>query len=313
MSIRVIGANHRKYPAEMVLQAAVNRRIKDVPGENYKALGIPLEIIYLDWNPGKKCAHQTKTKGDFHNTFITRKSGGGLQVQYKNPGCLEWLKDGLTGTLSAMVSRTPNNMRLLASMFYDNLWTVRDPGVRGEIKKAADLIDEENKKVPYNYKKIVKEFDEAAGAYFNKEVDVKGTMYGFHKERREGHLKDRYAGEMTAPLGGFLEKQGLNREKEAIENEKRNLEEREQRIFQKEKDLQIVVDVIPDQEFAGTPTPEYSEQELIDMKKQNFGKLRKLARDKFGVVDAFKMHFEEIRDAIMKKQNETAEEEIITS
>lgn len=317
MSIRVIGANPRRFPAEVVLQAAINRRISDVAGEDYVPLGIPLEIIYLDWNPTKKCYHQTKTKGDFHNTFITRLQGGGLLVQYKSPGSLEWLKDGLTGVFSAMAARTPKNLRLLASMFYDGLWTVRDKTVRAEIKMMADEIDEENKKIPFTYKKVVKKFDDASGNYINEEIEVEASMYDFHKERREAHLKSKYAAETIAPLGVFNEQMGMQQEREAIDRQRKELDDRTDRITEKEKMLKIVVDVIPNappSAAEGPPVPEYTGEELDNMKKENFGTFRKFARDKFG-IDSFKMKYDEIKELILKKQSEPEpeKEESITS
>jgi hypothetical protein len=296
MSIRVIGANPRRYPAEVVLQAAITRRIKDAE------LGLPLEIIFLDWNSRKKNYHQAKTKGNWHNVFITRLPGGGLEVEYRNPGSLEWLKDGLTGTFSAMVARTPINIELLASMHYDNLWTIRDLGVRAEIKKLADDIDEANKKVKFNYKRVAKVFDEETGQYVNKEEPVAGTMYSFHKERREAQFSGKYQAEMTAPMGVFNEQQQLNKEKVDIEQSKRQLQEREERVSQKEKDLGVVVDVIPTQNISEIPTPEHTDEELIAIGKNNFGKFRKLAKEKYGIVDAFKMKFPQIMEAIKKTQ-----------
>ena len=82
----------------------------------------------------------------------------------------------------------------------------------------------------------------------------------------------------------------------------------------------MVVDVIPSPDINEIPAPEHSEEELQELAKKNFGKFRKVAKEQYGVKDAFKMKMQPIMDAIkdalnmnIKDETEPKEEEAIVN
>ena len=276
---------------------AIDKRIKDAK------YGIPLQIINLDWNPGKRNYHQSSTKGDWDDVFIRRKPQGGLEVEYRNPGALEWIKDGLSGEYSALCAVTEKNLFLLASHYYDGLWTIRDPFIEKQVKEKADEIDEANKKISYRFVKISKKINPETGMYETHEEIVNGTMYDFHVMRRTAHFEDHNEKLSVSPMG-VNERSNIDMERAEIARKKKELEERERSIKEREKSAGISIDVIdknrPVPEVTGE-APGYQQAELVNM---HFSKLRKLGKDEFGITDAFKMKKNDLVSKIMNIQSD---------
>lgn len=290
MSVRIKGAKSAAYPAPVVLQRAIDLRLRD------KKYRIPLQLVYLDWNPDRKNYHQSKTKGDFEDLFIIRKQKG-LEVEYRSPGCLEWLQDGLSGQFSAMCPITEKNMLMLASLYYEGMFTIRDRSIDDAVKKAADAIEEQNKKIPYTFIRVKRELDTKTGFYVNVEETVEATVYDFHLYRR----KLNSAGAMDQnklPSLGVKSGNALLREQD-VESERRSLKERERIIREKEKELGITTNVLPTKS-AEVPAPEFTEESLRAM---HMGKLRKTARDHFGITDAFAKNKDQIIPEIIAQLN----------
>ncbi len=295
MAIRVIGANPRTITAEMILEAATKKRLKDAK------TGTPLQITYLDWNMRKNTYHQAKTKGDWDDVFITRTGSGQLELEYRHPGSLEWIKDPIAGDFSAVVAVTERNVFLLASHYYDRQWTVRDPVLNAKIKTMADKIDEDNKKIPMKFLKIFKTVNPKTGQYETVEKEVQGNMYEFHVHRREQNFKAHSEQESLAMVS--TNPAPISDAMDALTEKERNLAEREALVRQREIDLGIVEGAKATTKTPLVPAePGYTEPELSGMRIQD---LRKLAREKFG-LDAFKKSKSEIISDIQKIQINSA-------
>jgi len=293
MSIRVRGSS-KVFTPEIILQTAINKRTRD---EKY---GIPLQIVYLDWNMRKQNFHKSKTKGNFEDLMITR-TGKGLLLEYRTPGNLEWMKDGLTGEYSAMCPVTTKNIEMLASCYYDSLWTIRDKDVDAQVRKIADAIDEENKKIEHVFVKIERKLDAVTGQYVNVEKRVKGTLYDYHVDRRNMMFK----GPTDASVVPRLQTAG--KDEMNINEEKRRLDARERAIEEREKALGLSVNVLPAKKLE-IESPEYNEEVLTVM---HMGKLRKIARDEFAIADAFKKTKNQLIPEIMKTLNDDGKKEVM--
>ena len=290
MAIRIIGANPRTITAAMILEAAKTKRIKD------SATGTPLQIVMLYWNNQKKTYHESKTKGDWDDVFITRSGSGGLVLEYRHPGSLEWLKDPIAGDYSASCAITERNMFLLASHYYDRLWTIGDPVIDAKAKAMADKIDEDNKKIPTVFTKIYKRINPKNGQYESIEEKVEGNMYQYHKYRREMNFKSHseydsiaIASTTPTPISNAMDDL-LIREK--------NLREREAAIEERERNLGIVQPANAVPNLPLTQDPGFSAEELTAMRIQD---LRKFAKDKFK-IDALKLSKAAIIEEIQKIQ-----------
>lgn len=292
MSIRIKGAKNRAFPPAVVLQKAIELRLKDAK------YGIPLQIIYLDWNDRKQNFHQAKTHGNFDDLFVIRTEKG-LQVEYRTPGSLEWLKDGLTGRYSAMCPVTPNNLGMLASCYYDDLWTIRDPVIDAKAREIADRIDEENKKIPQDFVKIVKELDPVTGFYRSVEKRVHGTMYDYHAYRRSIAHKGAADAVMLSPVEKSMEAINLQKELQEVAKKRKELDERERQIKEREKKTGISVNVLPPEQAP----PEIAPLEKETLDHLHIGKLRKIARDQYGIEDAFKKTKSQLIPELLAIQN----------
>lgn len=278
MGIRVKGAN-RVITGEIIANAARGRIDK---------YGNPFELIDLLYSPRKKIAHRAKTKG-FEDTFIVRNANSGkITIEYRIPGSAEWLKDPIGGEFKARVARTKHNLRVLASMYYDKLWTIAQPHINEIVKKAANVIEEENKQTPCNLP-----------GWEGK------TWYDYHKLRRNGHFLG--SGRLNISRQGS-EKVIENRETEKdaeLARKLMDIEQREAIVAAKENELRGEnVDLPPVQDPAPTiPPPESRGLSLEELKLMEFPKLRKLAKDEFGVDNAYKLKKLQLLDIIMERQS----------
>ena len=293
MAIRVKNPN-RKYTSEMIVNACIGTE------DSY---GNPFEVITLDWSLKLRNAHQAKTKGA-EDTFITRKPEGGIQIEYREPGNVEWLKDGLTGRYYGQLARTPSNMKFLAANFYDDLWRIRDAHIREEAKAMADAIDEAAKKVVMDVTRTVpkKIENSLTGAVTTQMVDEKvgeETLYDFHKRRREAHFK--------AP--GAVASHGV--QANDFEAEMNLIQSQKASLFKMQKEVDAKLKEIMDRNNqvnklrkktadGGVLLTQYEEGFLRELKP--FQKLRSLAKE-MGIEVTLKMKKEEIVQAIMDKQN----------
>jgi hypothetical protein len=298
MAIRVKGAT-RKFTSEEILKRSIGRT------DQY---GNPFEIINLDWNPAKKCGHGSKTKGDFDDVMLIRNKSG-TAITYRNPGSIEWLKDGFTGSYSAMVARTTKNLRLLASMHYDKLWTIREAHIRQIVEKMADVIDEENKKVMIEHV-VVEHQKQPNGTVKRVERRIKESMYELHKRRREAHFKGpRGEGSIVRPMALETHQEYVADAKDAEVNRKlMDIEQREAALLEREKALNITPP--PEDNIMEPISDEYSREDLE--KLVPVSKLKKLARDEFGIEKAFSIPKDELIDLVLEKQMEPEPEGAVT-
>lgn len=130
MGIYAIGAD-RKFTTEDIIKAAVGR--KDERGEQFA-------LITLDWipNASRKCAQNQKTHG-FEDVLIHR-TGSGLQIKYRKPGTAAWKQDHITKEFYTEIADTPYNRAVLASMYRDKLWNIRETYVDRVVRAAADAL-----------------------------------------------------------------------------------------------------------------------------------------------------------------------------
>jgi len=290
MAIRVKGAN-RKFTSEEILKRCIGMKDK---------YGNPFEIINLDWNPAKFCGHATKTKGDFDDVMLIRTKRG-TAITYRTPGSLEFLKDGFTGFYSAMVARTDKNLYILGSMYYDKLWTIREPHIDKIVKVIADKIDEGNKLVEQTHTVVVYE-EQPNGTQKRVEKRVKETLYEVHKRRREGHFKGpRGAGDISRPLEMNLHQEQMTDKKEAELNVKiMDIEKREALLKDREAALSIPA---PIEDNINEPVNDlYTREDLLSKKFIPVSKLKKLAKDEFGIDNAHSLHRDVVVDKILETQ-----------
>jgi hypothetical protein len=249
-----------------------------------------------------KNAHQAKTKG-FEDTFITRQHGGGLTIEYRQPGNAEWIRDMLTGRFSAQVARTPHNMKVLAHNYYDGLWAVRQPHIRSEVEKMANAIDEEAKKVMIDIVMTSPETvrDAVTGRESIQQVDkVVGqqTLYEYHKKRRESRFDVR--GEV---LGAVSSKNDLEAEAKLLQGKKAELARMNSEVEKKMADLMEQQNTINRRmqgiTNSGALSTAYSAEFL---EKESMGAIRKIAYG-MGADVNIKMKKPDIIREIMKKQN----------
>lgn len=293
MAIRVKNPN-RKYTSEMIVNACLGTE---------DPYGNPFEVITLDWNSQLRNAHQAKTKGA-EDTFITRKPEGGLQIEYREPGNVEWLKDGLTGRYYGQLARTPANIKFLAANYYDNLWRIRDQHIRDEVKALADAIDEAAKKVVIEVTRTVPKKIEnpLTGAVTTQMVDEKvgeETLYDFHKRRREAHFQ---APGSVASHG--VQANTLEAELNLVQSQKAQLFKMQQEVDAKMKEIMDRTNQVNKLQKktvdGGVLLTQYDEGFLRELKP--FQKLREIAKE-MGVEVTLKMKKDEIIKAIMDKQN----------
>jgi len=260
MAIRVKGAPRNMEDID-VIEAAEG--VVDPNGNMFK-------VIYLDWKNSRvhRNAHNTKTSG-FEDTLITLKSGGGVGIQYQLPGNIRWLKHKITGRITGMVAKTPYNMKMLAATYKDDMWVIRDKEIRDKVKEMADALDESLKKEHH----VLLDKDGFPKVDFEG-VPIVESKYEFEKKRREV-LKSGRAKPDTFPAFQEASESGVlgRTEEEQLEFLQR-LEER------KKKAKALKLEAIRKGKYTGN----YTRENLAMM---NINVLRKLARDKFGVENAF--------------------------
>jgi len=287
MGIRIKGAS-RRYTSEIILERAVG--IRD---EKYHR---PLELIHLQWTPYKKNYHQAKTKG-FEDTFITRDQAKGIIIEHRLPGSAEWLKDGLTGAYIATIARTDWNMRILASMYYDKLWTIKESHIEMIVKQAADAIDEENKTIPYTYEEKKRVLSPDGKSHLWVYEKVTKTMYDFHKARREMQFQVQDEAITSAPVNPNFHSMQLQEKEAQIERKRMELEEREALLKQRED--AAPKQIAPEQKQIKKTDSETKES----LAKSPIGSLRKRAKE-LGVANTFKMNKETLVSAVYEKLEE---------
>jgi len=103
--------------------------------------GNPFEIIQLIYN-SKIGRAPSKTQG-FEDLFVTINEGElGPVIAYRGlgkgeSGTMDFIRNDF-GILEAYVPKTPHNVKKIASLFYSEMFYVKDPKQRLEIKAIAD-------------------------------------------------------------------------------------------------------------------------------------------------------------------------------
>jgi len=184
--------------------------------------GNPFSLIELVWKLPRNTEY-AKT-GGFEDTIIEKKDAGGLSISYRKQGSATWHKN-LAGVYSARVAKTPHNMRVLAAMYADRMWDIRDKVVDAEVKAMAkslyDSLTPELKK--FNDERIKdmrrspwEKADEHAGAPEDTRMEAKildmdrqeHAAKARELEKREAELAEREAAlmgkEIEAASEGLL-------------------------------------------------------------------------------------------------------------
>jgi hypothetical protein len=137
----------RQLPAEEWKKRAVEGGTIDEYGNSFR-------IIKLRWNTTRlhRNADHAKTRG-FEDAVIGKnRRTGDLEVTYRQNGSVEWMRpSGGVGAYMGEVAETPRNMRLLASMYSNKLFTIIDSDIAEIVKKMhekrVEKSDEATKKL----------------------------------------------------------------------------------------------------------------------------------------------------------------------
>lgn len=201
MSIRVKGSD-LKFNSQMIIERCISSNMRDTQGR-------PFKLITLSRTPYKPVAERTREKcGLAENTIIIRTNNNiYIQTPPEDPitgkretmGNIEWIRDDFTKRMIAKIADTPNNRMMLAIRYYDNLEKIDDPFIEMEIKKMADKIDEDNKKISYTWEKTTRTTDPKTGVSNCITVPVTGTMYDYQKMRRENQFNKSYDNSIINP------------------------------------------------------------------------------------------------------------------
>lgn len=271
MGIKVRGAN-RHITSNMIVDNTIGR---------IDPYGKPFEIITLKWTPRKKTFHKAKTKG-FEDALITRNTQSKqISIEYRKSGSAEWLKDPIGGEFIAKIPKTDNNIRVLASMFYDNLWVIKEAHIKSEVKKLADKIDEENKKVKCPFEG----FD---------------TWFDYHKMRRESHFKGKSGMDISQRGATKAISDQLTQEEAMLEKRRIELEKKEAELKEKEE---VLNDKISQKNSIDSVQLVMQKYDRDFLEKLNVSTLKKKARDEFNIKDAFERKKPEIIDIILDLQS----------
>lgn len=300
MTIRCIGTN-KSITEAMILEASVGSIC-----DTYKE---PLELIHLEWSPLKKGRHYGKTKG-FEDTFIKRLRTGGLQIYHRKPGSAMWLRDQLSGKYTATLARTDHNMRMLASMYYDKLWTIREKHIDALVKAEADKIDAElaQNKVSFYIDEPV--LNEKGHIVDFKQVEKVQSELEFHKERREGHFQNRSTSVRQSSIKSMRVEEAHKAEKDEIAKQKAEIEREKQRLADKEARLNeakaLLSQTIAPVETASLST-EYTREQLETLNP--ISKLRSIAKEFKTDKTVATMTKTALIDEILECQKRVIEEE----
>jgi len=309
MTIRCLKTT-KNITEEMILDAAVGE-IDDT----YKK---PLELIHLRWTNLKKVAHYSKTKG-FEDTFVDRKAAGGVKVWHRQPGSAMWLKDRLTGKYGATLAKTEHNMNVLASMYYDKLWTIQEAHIDAEVKKMADAIDRElaKNKVVYFIDKPVR--DENGNVVDFKPERHEESELEFHQKRRKGHFETVKIKEQQSSVMSMRVITDIEKTSDELKLKQAEIAKKEAKIAEKEAKLEqarVLLSQNADEvEMKEELPPDYTMEQLEQLSP--ISKLRSIARKEFACEkEVTKMTKAELIDEILNLQAETPEEtepEVITA
>jgi len=272
-----LNVNNDNKPGEYKVAIRIKGAKRNIPEAEYFAAvegitdpyGEPFQLIYLDWNKRYRVqSGRAKTKG-FQDTMIVITQTA-LRIEYHDGGNVQWQRHKLTKQIYGILAKTDYNMKVLASMHYDNMWTIRDPKIRAEVAQMAKELDARlatqmlqhvddlgNPKLGDNGKPIVE------------------SRLAYEKRRRASLTKQLVgADELPATLpialppkpedvAGEIALDHLN------DRLTKNLTQTE--IGNRQPEIQDLVQT-------------YSEDEL---KFMNISSLRKMAKDKFGIENAF--------------------------
>lgn len=121
--------------------------------------GNPFRIITLHWlfTRMRPNTEYSKTRG-FEDAVISKnESTGGFKITYRANGSVMWLRaPGGVGPFYGELAVTPRNLKRLASMYGDKLWTIVDADIDQVVKalyqkRFAKMSDEEKE---FNKKRI---------------------------------------------------------------------------------------------------------------------------------------------------------------
>lgn len=212
--------------------------------------GNPFRIITLHWlfTRMRPNTEYSKTRG-FEDAVISKnESTGGFKITYRANGSVMWLRaPGGVGPFYGELAVTPRNLKRLASMYGDRLWTIVDADidqiVKAMYKKRFEKMPEE-----------IKEFNKSRIAAMNT-----------HRTSTDIKLGD-------APVSQ-TERELFDEEQRKFEVEKQDLAKKTAEVEKKEE--KILGDVIKDIEKGAAPIA-YTEEYLS---KVNFNDRKKILKE----------------------------------
>jgi hypothetical protein len=248
---------------------------KNATGE-LDVYGNPFQLIELRWNsnPLHQNSDYGKTRG-FEDTIITvNPRTRNLAISYRKPGSVMWMRPGGAGAFVGEVAKTPYNMKKLASMYADKLWTIRDP-----------VIDQE---VRIMYEAMEKAWDEKTREFNIARIK---SMHTHHLEALPSFGSDPKA---TAKEDLSEEKKILFKQRQEMEKMILELKEKEKQIAEKEKKLMV----------SGVSSTVYGREYLEKLSLADLRKTAKVTGAKFKPINTR----EELVSIIMNKQDGIKEE-----
>jgi len=252
----IIAMNATKArPAERIKQLALGME------DQY---GNPFEIIHLKWIQKRRNTEYSKTRG-FEDTIIAMNPTGDLEISYRRPGSIQWVRPDGIGPYTAEVAKTPYNMRKLATMYGDQIWTINEKNVNAEVKAIYEKIVE-------NMPMAEKQFNE------HRIKSMNSTAYGNPLAMPKRKDND----ELLEQKREVAIKEMELKEREAI------IKEREEKII-----LDSVVKI-----RKGEAAIKYEEASLVDMEPEQ---LMQIAKD-IGAFTGGSKKKEVLINSIRRKQ-----------
>jgi len=240
------------------------------------AYGNPFTLIKLNWNSSRANTPNSKSHG-FEDAII-RKERGVPTITYREPGCAQWQKSPL-GLYFSYVPKTRHNLIVLAHHFYDGLWEIDDEVIRAEVEVLAKKIEE----------------------------GLSTEWKEFNDRRREDMHRNRFetVSEQRAPVPIHSEDSKLNLN---LTQKSMDLHKKEQELARREKLLREKEKAIAAK--SNELNTHYSREALEVME---FQKLKKVARDEYGIELDPKATKVIVIDSILEATGNKTEPEKVTA
>lgn len=262
MAINIFGAK-AKFTEEQIIRACIDNGLQDDEGNVFEVI----TLVSL-----RPVASGSSTL-NFTDTIINAKDQGRITIVNKQRGCgrIAWQRK--FGRMIGQLAKTPANIETLAKNYYWKSWKIQEPHIDAEVKALADK---------------------------------------YRSEKSEGELAAEFKiiqGSKQSPYGGdMVDAEGKTAEQKEKEIEEANMKKRNAELRNKELELTKkeakITQTITDKIEAGGSVTEHTYEGLMKMATGPGGlfKLRKLARESFGVELEQTLKKADIVDKILQEQ-----------